>query len=110
MVTTVVLLQGLSATVSQIITLVLAFLVICCGITILQMSKVDPKELGNKLDRRSTMLLQAARSQTERLDEKDITGIEDPGIDSIRGSFGGVGSMIRARSAKRMSTPSRSHS
>ena len=110
MVTTVVLFQGLSASASQIITLVLAFLVICCGITILQMSKVDPKELGNKLDRRSTMLLQAARSQTAQVDEKDVTGIEDPGMDSIRGSFGGVGSIIRARSAKRMSMHSQTNS
>lgn len=107
MVTSVVLFQGFKATVAQIITVVMGFLVICCGITILQMSKIDPSELGKKLDRRSTLLLQAARSNTEHMDEKDLTGIEDPGIDSIRGSFGPLGSMIRARSARRLSMSSR---
>jgi len=107
MLTTVVLFQGLKASATQIITLVLAFSVICCGITILQMSKIDPKELGNKLDRRSTLLLQAARSNTSNFDEKDLTSIEDPGIDSIRGSIGVFGSIIRARSARRLSQSSK---
>ena len=107
MVTSVILFQGLKASAAQIITLVMAFLVICCGITILQMSKIDPADLGKKLDRRSTMLLQAARSNTEKVEEKDLTGVEDPGIDSIRGSFGPLGSMIRARSVRRMSQSSR---
>ncbi|THH06049.1 hypothetical protein EW145_g4355 [Phellinidium pouzarii] len=98
----------LKTTASQIITVVMGFLVICCGITILQMSKIDPTEFGNKLDRRSTMLLQAARSNTTKVDEKDITGLEDPGMDSIRGSFGPLGSMIRARSARRMSMSTKS--
>ena len=53
MITTVILFKGLKATASQILTIVMAFLVICCGITILQMSKIDPTELGKKLDRRS---------------------------------------------------------
>ncbi|KAH8118976.1 DUF803-domain-containing protein [Phellopilus nigrolimitatus] len=106
MVTTVVLFKGLKAAASQIITIVMAFLVICCGITILQMSKIDPSELGNKLDRRSTLLLQAARSNTTGADEKDLSSVEDPGIDSIRGSFGPLGSMIRARTARRMSMSS----
>ncbi|KAJ7785451.1 magnesium transporter NIPA-domain-containing protein [Mycena olivaceomarginata] len=85
--TTIVLFKGLSAPVSSIITLIMGFLVICVGITILQMSKVDPKELS-KLDRRSTILLQAARSQTETMEEKSILGAEDPGMDTLRGSFG----------------------
>jgi hypothetical protein len=97
-----VLFQGLKASVGQILTIVFAFFSICIGITILQMSKVDPAQL-TKLDRRSTMLLQAARSQTQQVDEKDISGIEDPGIDALRGSFGAFGSIIRARSARRMS-------
>lgn len=84
----------------------MGFLVICVGITILQMSKVDPKKL-NKLDRRSTILLQAARAQTEVVDEKGIAGYEDPGMDTLRGSFGTVGSIIRARTAKRMSQSNR---
>ncbi|KAJ7803746.1 magnesium transporter NIPA-domain-containing protein [Mycena olivaceomarginata] len=103
--TTIVLFKGLSAPVSSIITLIMGFLVICVGITILQMSKVDPKELS-KLDRRSTILLQAARSQTETMEEKSILGAEDPGMDTLRGSFGTVGSIIRARSARRMSQAS----
>ncbi|KAJ6507436.1 magnesium transporter NIPA-domain-containing protein [Mycena vitilis] len=104
--TTIVLFKGLSAPVSSIITLIMGFLVICVGITILQMSKVDPTELSSKLDRRSTILLQAARSQTEDMEEKGVLGVEDPGMDALRGSFGTVGSIIRARSARRMSQAS----
>ena len=100
-----ILFQGLKAGVSQIITIVMAFLVICVGITILQMSKVDPTELKT-LDRRSTILLQAARKQTESIEEKSLAGVEDPGMDALRGSFGTVGSIIRARSAHRMSQSS----
>jgi len=109
LVTTVVLFQGLKASVSQILTIVMAFFSICIGITILQMSKIDPTQL-KKLDRRSTMLLQAARSQTQGADEKDISAVEDPGIDALRGSFGAVGSVIRARSARRISMNSRTES
>ncbi len=83
----------------------MAFLVICVGVTILQMSKVDPTEFS-KLDRRSTILLQAARKPTEAADEKSVTGVEDPGMDALRGSFGTLGSIIRARSARRMSRDS----
>jgi hypothetical protein len=83
----------------------MGFLVICLGITILQMSKVDPVSLS-KLDRRSTILLQAARSNTEIYEEKGAIGVEDPGMDALRGSFGTVGSIIRARSARRMSQSS----
>jgi drug/metabolite transporter (DMT)-like permease len=100
--TTVILFQGLKASAAQIITLVMGFVVICFGITILQMSKVDPVQLS-KLDRKSTILLQAARQNTESLDEKNLSGIEDPGMDALRGSFGTVGSIIRARSARRLS-------
>ena len=67
---------------------------------------IDPTELGKKLDRRSTLLLQASRSNTAKMNEKDLSAVEDPGIDSIRGSFGPLGSMIRARSARRMSMSS----
>ncbi|KIJ68036.1 hypothetical protein HYDPIDRAFT_185961 [Hydnomerulius pinastri MD-312] len=123
MVTTIVLFQGLSAPVSQILTLVLAFSTICIGITILQMSKIDPEKLTS-LDRRSTMLLQASRTQVDKPatysyagddsdaegGEKSFAGMEDPGIDALRGSFGTVGSIIRARSARRMSQSSRAGS
>ncbi|KAF9455701.1 magnesium transporter NIPA-domain-containing protein [Collybia nuda] len=105
MVTTIVLFKGLKASVPQILTIVMGFFVICLGITILQMSKVDPVSLS-KLDRRSTILLQAARSNTETYEEKGAVGIEDPGMDALRGSFGTVGSIIRARSARRMSQSS----
>ena len=101
-----VLFKGLKASASQIITIVMAFLVICVGITILQMSKIDPTEFKS-LDRRSTILLQATRKQTEAVDEKSVTSIEDPGIDALRGSFGTVGSIIRARSARRISQSTR---
>uniref|UniRef100_A0A8H8CNS9 DUF803-domain-containing protein n=1 Tax=Psilocybe cubensis TaxID=181762 RepID=A0A8H8CNS9_PSICU len=104
MVTTIVLFQGLEASPTQIITLVMGFLVICLGITILQMSKVDPEKLSNKLDRRSTMLLRAASVHTDHMDEKGgMSAYEDPGMDALRGSFGTVGSIIRARTVKRMS-------
>ncbi|ESK88765.1 duf803 domain membrane protein [Moniliophthora roreri MCA 2997] len=106
MLTTVVLFQGLHASATDIITLVMGFLTICIGITILQMSKVDPVQLS-KLDRRSTILLQAARQNTETVEEKGAVGIEDPGMDALRGSFGTVGSIIRARSARRLSQSSR---
>ncbi|KAI0708954.1 magnesium transporter NIPA-domain-containing protein [Cerioporus squamosus] len=106
MVTTIVLFQGLKAPVVQIITLVMGFLVICVGITVLQLSKVDPTQI-KKLDRRSTLLLQAAKSNTEGVDEKNLSAVEDPGMDALRGSFGTMGSIIRARSARRMSMSSR---
>ena len=47
LVTSVILYQGLKASARVIITIVLAFLVICTGITVLQMSKVDPRKLNN---------------------------------------------------------------
>ncbi|KDQ21299.1 hypothetical protein BOTBODRAFT_168595 [Botryobasidium botryosum FD-172 SS1] len=104
LVTSVILYQGLKASAVQILTIVMGFLTICAGITILQMSKVDPTSL-KKLDRRSTMLLQANRN-TEA-SEKNVGGIEDPGMDALRGTFGTVGSIIRARSARRASLASR---
>ncbi|RPD59754.1 DUF803-domain-containing protein [Lentinus tigrinus ALCF2SS1-6] len=106
MVTTIVLFQGLKAPVLQIITLVMGFLVICVGITVLQLSKIDPTQI-KQLDRRSTLLLQAAKNNTEGVDEKNLSAIEDPGMDALRGSFGTMGSIIRARSARRMSMSSR---
>jgi len=66
------------------------------------MSKVDPEKL-NKLDRRSTLLLRASRSQTGTVDEKNGQSLEEPGMDTLRGSFGAVGSIIRARTLRRLS-------
>ncbi|KAF8598391.1 DUF803-domain-containing protein, partial [Ceratobasidium sp. AG-I] len=96
LVTSVILYQGLKASATQIITIVMGFLVICAGITILQMSKVDPETL-NTLDRKSTMLLAANRS-TQDAEKGDLAAMEEPGVDAIRGSFGAIGSIIRARS------------
>ncbi|GJJ06670.1 hypothetical protein Clacol_000865 [Clathrus columnatus] len=73
------------------------------GITILQMSKVDPTQL-KKLDRRSTMLLQASRTFVDGDGgEKSLSGAEDPGMDALRGSFGAFGSIVRAKSVKHLS-------
>lgn len=157
-------------------TVVLAFFIICSGIFILQMSKVDPRELVN-VDERTSLLLQAARAEVDpkaaRELERDIslasrlsrrrTGTsmhtyphtypgsrivpvngadlesmvpvpsnrpgddgttdaqvlleeenidpdeevkaiveksEDPGIDALRGTFGAIGTVIRARKRK----------
>ncbi|GAA97099.1 uncharacterized protein L969DRAFT_96978 [Mixia osmundae IAM 14324] len=96
LVTSVILFQGLKASVTQIVTVVFGFLVICCGITLLQMSKIDPNEL--KLDRRSTILLSHSRVEPSA-DEKGLEH-EEPGVDAIRGGFGAIGSIYRARSAR----------
>lgn len=85
------------------LSLVAGFLVICCGITLLQLSKVDPKVLGETvLDRKSTILLRASRSGVHRDSnmEKGLE-IEDPGIDTLRGGFGAFGSIHRAISSRR---------
>ena len=103
-----VLFQGLEAPVKQIITLVMGFLVICLGITILQLSKVDPMEFKG-LDRKSTILLQATRARaggSAEDSEKGLIAMEEPGVDSIRGSFGTFGSIIRARTVRKMSMSS----
>jgi hypothetical protein len=181
LVTSVILYQGLKASARIIITVALAFLVICTGITILQMSKVDPRKLTNvrgtvnsyrnladhssaKVDEHTTLLLEVAKQEpapkaSRDLDAKsrssalssprrrrrtmssrsqapstmplgvahsptdvesgrnpawdaappdnDSSDLEDeevivekteqPGIDSLRGTFGAVGTIIRNR-------------
>lgn len=80
----------------------MGFLTIVCGITLLQLSKVDPVEIKGKLDRRSTLLLSAARSEVHRDgDQEKGLDIEDPGMDSLRGFAGAVGSIHRAVSARK---------
>lgn len=106
LVTSVILYEGLKASASQIITIVLGFFVICTGIFILQMSKVDPRTLS-KLDRKTTILLQAARSEIrpyredadgETDEEKTIEATEEPGVDALAGRFGAIGgTVVRAR-------------
>lgn len=66
------------------------------------MSKVDPTQL-KKLDRRSTMLLQASKTFVDGDGEKSLSGAEDPGMDALRGSFGAFGSIVRAKSVKHLS-------
>lgn len=71
------------------------------------MSKVDPTHFKT-LDRRTTVLLQATQNQTEAVEEKSLSSVEEPGIDALRGSFGTIGSIIRARSARHISQSSHS--
>ncbi|GJJ06677.1 hypothetical protein Clacol_000872 [Clathrus columnatus] len=168
LVTSVILYQGLKASGTQIMTVVLAFFVICTGIFILQMSKVDPRDLVS-VDERTSLLLQAARAEVDPKAARELerelstasrisrrrTGTsththplhysgsrivpvngtdlestipsrpidddapevmfhddpeeemkailektEDPGIDALRGTFGAIGTVIRARKRK----------
>lgn len=164
LVTSVILYKGLKASGSQIMTVVLAFFVICTGIFILQMSKVDPRKLS-QVDEHTTLLLEAARQEVDPLavrkasirrsgtlrsrrselrsrtssgpasngsvrsdsmpqvslaghitgeDDPDELGLdfdlddvsstheivqktEEPGLDSLRGTFGAIGTIIRAK-------------
>lgn len=107
LITSIILQQGLNATVVDIITLVMGFLVICAGIVLLQLSKIDPEELQDKpgLDRETTLLMRASHSVISHGGEKaDPSAYEDPGVDTVRGGMGIVGSMIRARSSRRLSS------
>ncbi|GAA5867009.1 hypothetical protein JCM8547_008407 [Rhodosporidiobolus lusitaniae] len=110
LVTSIILHKGFSgSTTSEIITLVLGFLVICLGITILQLSKIDPEDLKESamLDRRSTVLLAATRSSASIYGDHNEKRLdtEDPGIDTVRGAAGAIGSIRRAISMRRsMST------
>lgn len=90
----------------DIVTVVMGFITICCGITLLQLSKVEPNDVATKgLDRRSTMLLSASRARAyQDGDYEKGLDAEDPGIDALRGSFGAIGSIHRAMSARRRST------
>ncbi|SNX83072.1 uncharacterized protein MEPE_01778 [Melanopsichium pennsylvanicum] len=107
--TSIILQQGLNATVIDIITLVMGFLVICAGIVLLQLSKIDPEDLSDQpgLDRNTTLLIRASHSVISHGGEKaESSAYEDPGLDAVRGGMGIVGSMIRARSSRRLSSAS----
>lgn len=66
--TTLVLFRGLAASIPEILTLVLGFLVICVGIVLLQISKSAPQEARKlELERHSTFL---AWSPTQVSEEK----------------------------------------
>ncbi|PIL31432.1 transporter [Ganoderma sinense ZZ0214-1] len=71
LVTSVILYQGLKASASQIITIVLAFAVICTGIIILQMTKIDPRQLAN-VDEHTTLLLEAAKQEADPLAAHEV--------------------------------------
>jgi hypothetical protein len=130
LVTSIILFQGLKAPVADIITLVLgcAFfeliltlslrqliwrrltfiffidfpvLVICCGITLLQMSKVDPIEFTG-LDPKSAVFLAADKE----VDTESGLGAEEPGVDGLRGFGGLIGSIHRNTLIARQSTAS----
>ncbi|MBW0488656.1 hypothetical protein O181_028371 [Austropuccinia psidii MF-1] len=101
LVTSIILFQGLKAPALSIVTLVLGFLVICSGITLLQMSKVDPLELTG-LDRRSSVLLAADKEP----DDESGLAAEDPGMDGLRGFGGLVGTIQRNSLIARRSTAS----
>lgn len=70
----------------------LGFLVICCGISLLQLSKIDPDDLAQSsgMDRKTTMLMKASRSHIAHPEKGESTQIEDPGVDSVRGGLGVV--------------------
>ncbi|KAG9018187.1 hypothetical protein FRB90_011936 [Tulasnella sp. 427] len=104
LVTSVILYQGLKSTVTQILTVVLGFLVICSGITLLQMSKVDPSKLQKEhnLDRKSMLLLKVANEEVEKPINQDGTTAElvkeeEPGLDALRGFNGLAGTLARNR-------------
>lgn len=90
LVTSIILFQGLKAPAADIITLVLGFLVICCGITLLQMSKVDPIDLTG-LDSKSAVFLAADKE----VDNESGLDAEEPGVDGLRGFGGVIGSIHR---------------
>lgn len=114
-----ILYQGFKASAVDIVTVVIGFVVICCGISkhflhshlfqfssiillaLLQLSKVDPLEIKEKLDRKSTILLSAGRSEAHDGDTEKALEMEDPGIDTLRGGFGAIGSIHRAISSRK---------
>ncbi|GJN91225.1 hypothetical protein Rhopal_004243-T1 [Rhodotorula paludigena] len=99
-VTTIILNKGFDTTVSAIVTLVLGFLVIVLGVALLQLSKVDPEQIeSTMLDRRTTLLLSATRAEKNGHKETAYD-VEDPGMDTIRGLGGALGSVHRAISMR----------
>ncbi|GAA6023085.1 hypothetical protein JCM11491_002328 [Sporobolomyces phaffii] len=106
LITSIILSKGFHIPATDIVTVILGFLVICVGITLLQLSKIDPNEIKSQvLDRRSTILLSASRAEASQHDGLDARekglDIEDPGIDTLRGTAGAIGSIHRAISMRR---------
>ncbi|KAH9809398.1 magnesium transporter NIPA-domain-containing protein [Melampsora americana] len=102
LVTSIILFQGLRAPALDIVTLVLGFLVICVGITLLQMSKIDPAQISG-LDKKSSMFLAVDK---EPDDDRGLS-VEEPGIDGLRGFAGVLGSIHRTSLMARRSRSSR---
>lgn len=105
LVTSVILYKGLKASAAQIVTIVLAFFVICTGIFVLQMSRVDPRRLQG-VDSETTILIRAAQEDVKPpgdylpVDPEKhaiVALTEEPGMDALRGTFGAIGTLVRAR-------------
>lgn len=103
-ITSVILSQGMHASPATIVTIVFGFFTICAGIVLLQLSKMDPNELEQQkgVDRKSSVLVRLTQMGHEPEKENDISHIEDPGMDTIRGGMGIVGSIMRANSSRRV--------
>jgi len=113
LVTSVILYRGLKSSGAKIMTMVLAFFVICSGIFVLQMSKVNPKNLNQAVvDRKTSLLLETARQEVhvdieKQEGEDDVTheenrlvrATEEPGLDGVRATLGlgAIGSIVRSR-------------
>lgn len=115
--------------------MIFGFFTICCGITLLQMSKVDPEDIAAgkstgipSLDRRTTLLLSASKRAAHADEDKPLRehhdsekgeesmrddgrnlDLEDPGVDTIRGFAGLAGSVQRALSARKTISRRKSH-
>ncbi|KAI3613407.1 hypothetical protein CBS9595_004240 [Malassezia furfur] len=102
-ITSIILSQGMRASAATIVTIVFGFFVICSGIVLLQLSKMDPQELKEQpgVDRKSSILVRMTQLPHEPEKSEEITHIEDPGMDTVRGGMGIVGSILRANSTRR---------
>lgn len=113
MVTSAILYQGFHTSATNIVTIILAFITTCTGITLLQISRVEPEEIKDKLDRSTTMLVAASRAASMHRpdDEEKVFTHMSPGPDAV-GGFGTIGSIHRALSTRRSqrTTARRNHS
>lgn len=102
-ITSIILSQGMRASATTIVTIVFGFFTICSGIVLLQLSKMDPAELEQQrgFDRKSSVLMRMTQMPHEPEKDEEITQIEDPGMDTVRGGMGVMGSILRANSTRR---------
>lgn len=103
-ITSIILSKGMRASAATIVTIVFGFFVICSGIVLLQLSKMDPQELKEQpgVDRKSSMLVRMTQLPHEPEKSEEVTHIEDPGMDTVRGGMGVIGSILRANSTRRV--------